>query len=147
MFIVECLTDNVNRTVSEVRNCFTKTGGKLGVSGSVLHQFNHQAIFAVSNKTEDEIFEVLVLNDINVSDIESDEDGVSIYGEAQDFNSIKTALLDAMPDIEFETDEIMWVPITEVKLTQEESFKAFEKLQNMLDELDDVQDIYHNIIE
>ena len=72
---------------------------------------------------------------------------VSLFMRGQDFNSIKTALLDAMPDIEFETDEIMWVPITEVKLTQEESFKAFEKLQNMLDELDDVQDIYHNIVE
>lgn len=146
MFIVECLTDNVNRTIAEVRNCFTKTGGKLGVSGSVLHQFNHQAIFAIKDANEEELFEILVMSDINVTNIETDEEGVSIYGEANDFYAIKTALLEAKPELEFETDEIMWLPITETKLTSDESMKAYEKLMNMLEELDDVQDVYHNII-
>mgnify|MGYP000745981178 CR=1 FL=1 len=57
LLIVECLTDNVNRTIAEVRNAFTKTNGKLGVSGSVLHQFNHQAVFTIPGITEDEVLE------------------------------------------------------------------------------------------
>jgi len=91
MVIVECLTDNVNRTIAEVRNCFTKTDGKLGVSGSVLHQFNHQAVFTVSGLTEDEVLEILVLNDVDVTDIETDEDSVTILGDAKDFNQIRSA--------------------------------------------------------
>ena len=83
MFIVECLTDNVNRTISEVRNCFTKTGGKLGISGSVVHQFNHQAVFAMKGITEDEVLEILVEHDLDVSDIEPDDEGVTIYSEFQ----------------------------------------------------------------
>src|SRR5690554_3867946 len=52
MIIVECLSDNVNRTIAEVRNCFTKTGGKLGIAGSVVHQFNHNAVFTLPGVSE-----------------------------------------------------------------------------------------------
>ena len=145
LFIVECLTDNVNRTIAEVRNCFTKTDGKLGVSGSVLHQFNHQAVFTVSGMTEDEVLELLVLNDVDVTDIESEDDHVTILGDATEFNVIRTAFVDQNPEIEFETEEIMWLPIMETELTSDEDTQRFEKLMDMLNELDDVQDVYHNV--
>lgn len=144
LFIVECLTDNVNRTISEVRNCFTKSNSKLGVSGSVTHMFSYQSVFAIEGATEDEIFEIIVENDINVSDLEADEQGVSIYGEASDYSKIRTALLDVNKDFEFATDDIMWVPLTEVILTNEDDINMFNKLTQMLDELDDVKDVYHN---
>ncbi|MDY0276591.1 MAG: YebC/PmpR family DNA-binding transcriptional regulator [Acholeplasma sp.] len=147
MVIVECLTDNVNRTIAEVRNCFTKSNSKLGVSGSVVHMFNHQAVFAIKDIAEDEVLEILINNDIDVSDIEADEEGVSVYGNSNDYNRIKTALLEANPDLEFVTDEIMWVPSTEVKLTTDDDKEMFNKLTQMLDELDDVKDVYHNVIE
>lgn len=142
--IVECLTDNVNRTIAEVRNCFTKTGGKIGVTGSATHMFNNQSVFVIPQVTEEEILELLIENDIDVTDIESDEDGVSIIGEATDYNNIKTALLDSRPELEFSTDEIMWLPIMETELDGEDLDK-FSRLVDMLNELDDVQDVYHNV--
>jgi transcriptional/translational regulatory protein YebC/TACO1 len=145
MFIVECLTDNVNRTISEVRNCFTKTGGKLGISGSVVHQFNHQAVFAMKDITEDEVLEILVEHDLDVSDIEADDEGVTIYSDATNFNAIRTAFNEAKPDLDYDTEEIMWLPIMEATLDNEEDQEKFERLTNMLDELDDVQDVYHNV--
>lgn len=144
-FIVECYTDNVNRTISEVRNCFTKTGGKLGISGSVMHQFTHSAVFSMKGITEDEVLEILVLNDLDVSDIETDEEGVTIYSEATNFNAIRTAFNEAKPDLEYDTEEIMWLPIMETSLEDSEDMERFERLMNMLNELDDVQDVYHNV--
>lgn len=146
LFIVECLTDNVNRTISEVRNCFTKSNSKLGVSGSVSHMFTYNAVFAIKDATEDEIFEIIVENDINVSDIEADEQGVSIYGEASDYNTIRTALLAANSEFEFVTDEIMWVPTLEATISAKDDIDMFNKLTGMLDELDDVKDVYHNAV-
>jgi YebC/PmpR family DNA-binding regulatory protein len=145
MIIVECLTDNVNRTIAEVRNCFTKTNGKLGVSGSVLHQFNHQAVFTIPGLNEDEVLETLVLNDVDVTDIEAEEDGVTILGDAKDYNQIRTAFTEENPELEFITDEIMWLPIMDTELTDEEDKNTFQKLLDMLNELDDVQDVYHNV--
>ncbi|MBU1142436.1 MAG: YebC/PmpR family DNA-binding transcriptional regulator [Firmicutes bacterium] len=146
MIIVECLSDNVNRTIAEVRNCFTKTGGKLGISGSVVHQFTHNAVFTLPGVTEDEVLEILVNNDLDVSDIETDEAGVTIYGADTDYNLIRTAISDTMPDLELDTDEIMWLPIMETTLDLEEDQEKFERLLSMLDELDDVQEVYHNVI-
>ena len=144
MLIVECLTDNVNRTISEVRNCFTKTGGKLGISGSVVHQFNHQAVFSMKGITEDEVLEILVGNDLDVTDIEADEEGVTIYSDATNFSAIRIAFNEARPELEYDTEQIMWLPIMEATLDDEDKEK-FERLTNMLDELDDVQDVYHNV--
>jgi YebC/PmpR family DNA-binding regulatory protein len=146
MIIVECLSDNVNRTIAEVRNCFTKTGGKLGISGSVVHQFNHNAVFTLPGVTEDEVLEILVNNDLDVSDIETDEVGVTIYGADTDYNLIRTAISDTMPELELDTDEIMWLPIMGTTLDLEEDQEKFERLLSMLDELDDVQEVYHNVI-
>lgn len=144
IFVVECLTDNVNRTIAEVRNCFTKTGGKLGISGSVLHQFNHQAVFTVKGLSEEEVLELLVLNDLDADEIEADGEEVTVLSDATNYNLIKTAFLEQYPDMEFETDEIMWMAMMDTTLSEEEQEK-FERLMNMLNELDDVQEIYHNV--
>lgn len=145
LFIVECLTDNVNRTISEVRNCFTKSNSKLGVSGSVTHMFNEQAVFAIKDVSEDEILEIIIENDIDVLEIEGDSQGVSLYGSSSDYNKIRTALLKANSDFELVTDEIMWIPMLEVEVTETEDQELFDKLMNMLDEVDDVQNVYHNV--
>ncbi len=145
MIIIECLTDNVNRTFSLVRNAFTKTGGKLGVSGSTLHQFNHVCVFHLPGVTEDEILEILVLNDLNFLDIEVDEDSVTVIGEATDYNAIRTGITDEKPDFDFATDEIMWLPIMEATFENDDDQGKFDRLIQMLDEFDDVQNVYHNM--
>lgn len=145
MFIVECLTDNVNRTIAEVRNCFTKTGGKLGINGSVVFQFEHQSVFTLKDLSEDDILELAIEKDLNIKQVESEEDGVSIYGDASDYATIKQALDDAYPNIEYLTDAIMWISTNDVTLQSEDAKQQVEKLLNLLDQLDDVQDVYHNI--
>jgi YebC/PmpR family DNA-binding regulatory protein len=143
-FIVECLTDNVNRTIAEVRNCFTKTGGKIGVTGSVVHQYNHQAVFTIPGLTEEEVLEVLVLNDLDADEIEADEDGVTVLSDASNYNAIKTAFLDQYPELEFDTDEIMWMAMIDAELSDADKEK-YDRLISLLDNLDDVQDVYHNV--
>lgn len=145
LIIVECLTDNVNRTIHEVRNCFTKTDGKLGVSGSVAHMFNHFAVFELENVTEDEILEVLIENDVDVEELEQEEENLIVYGDSKNYNVIRQAILEYNPDINFLTEEIMWLPIVDTKLTVEEDIEKFERLIRMLDELEDVQNVYHNV--
>jgi YebC/PmpR family DNA-binding regulatory protein len=143
-FIVECLTDNVNRTIAEVRNCFTKTGGKIGVTGSVVHQYNHQAVFTIPKLTEEEVLEVLVMNDLDADEIEADEDGVTVLSDASNYNAIKTAFLDQYPEMEFDTDEIMWMSMIDAELSDADKEK-YERLMGMLDAIDDVQEVYHNV--
>ena len=145
MFIVECLTDNVNRTIAEVRNCFTKTGGKLGINGSVVFQFEHQAVFTLKDMTEDEILEVAIEKDLNIKHIEQEEYGITIYGDATDYSAIKQGLDESNPELEYLTDAIMWIPTNDVTLTSDDAKQSVDKLMNLLDQLDDVQDVYHNI--
>lgn len=143
-FIVECLTDNVNRTIAEVRNCFTKTGGKIGVTGSVVHQYNHQAVFTIPGVGEEEVLEMLILNDLDADEIEADDQGVTILSDATNYNVIRTAIQEAYPEVELETDEIMWMAMIDSELN-EEDMEKYEKLVGMLEELDDVQEVYHNV--
>lgn len=144
MIIVECLTDNVNRTYSEVRNCFTKNQSKLGVSGSVLHQFEHQAVFAFNDLTEDDIINVAIEEDLDIKDIEVNEDEVIIYTDVSNYYKVKTALQDNYPNTEFLVDEITWIPFTYYTLDEEDQQK-FDRLIDMLEDLDDVQHISHNL--
>ena len=89
--------------------------------------------------------EIIIENDLNVADIEADDEGVSIFAAAKDYNLVRSAILQKGNEIELVTDEIMWVPMMEQTINDEENEKMFQKLLDMLDELDDVKDVYHNI--
>ena len=139
--VVECLTDNVNRTVAEVKTCFNKTGGKMG---SVLHMFESKSVFTFKG-TEDEVLMVLLDAGVDVSDYEVDDEYITLYAEPTAYSEVRTALKNAMPDLEFEEDEIKWLPLAATELTDEKEQEQFQRLLDMLDELDDVQAVYHNI--
>lgn len=142
--IVDCLTDNVNRTVSLVRTAFTKTKGKLGVENSVSHFYENLAVFGVKGYTEEELFEALMMEEVDVKDIETDEDLVIITGEAKDYNNIRKALINFNSEIDLEIDEISMVPLDKITLDGEDK-ETFEKLLSMLDDIEDVQNVYHNV--
>jgi YebC/PmpR family DNA-binding regulatory protein len=142
-FIVECLTDNINRTVSNVRSYFTKNKGKLGVTGSVTFSFVHYAIISVKGLSEETLFEDLMLAEIEVANIETEEDITTIYADPTNFYAIKDALESAHPGIEYIEDDITWVPNEFVTLSDEDKV-FFDRIINSLDEDDDVQDYYHN---
>lgn len=142
--IVDCLTDNVNRTVGMVRPAFTKCNGKLGVENSVSHFYENLAIFAIKGYTEEEILDLLMEQGADIKDIEADEDTIVITGDAKEYNNIKKALLAINPNMEFEVDEVSMVSLDKVKL-EGEDLEMFNKLLNMLDEIEDVQNVYHNV--
>jgi YebC/PmpR family DNA-binding regulatory protein len=140
--IVECLTDNDNRTFTDVRTAFNKTGGTLGTSVGYL--FNRKAKFVFEGMTEDEAMEALMNGDADFEDLSVDEDGfVNIIAGTADFDAIKAALEAAKEDIDFETAEIAMVPSTSVDLDADHEAK-FRRLLGLLSEIDDVQEVYHN---
>ena len=141
--IVDCLTDNNNRTITEVRNCFTKTGSKLGSTGSVAHLFDHLAVLSFKGDNEDEVLEAMLNADINVDEIESADGKLTLFAPADEFFKAKTALLEAYPGMEFEVQEITFLPQANVEISAED-IPMFEKFLNMLHDCDDVQDVYHN---
>ena len=138
--MVDCLTDNVNRTVSLVRNAFTKSKAKMGVSGCVSHMYEHLSVVVVKNMTEDEAIEALLMGEIDVTD-----DNVSIYGDPSDLYKIKNALTNMKPDVEFIVDEVTYLP-NETVLLEGEDKENFDKLISMLDDVEDVQKVYHNVV-
>ena len=142
--MVDCLTDNVNRTVSLVRNAFTKSKGKMGVSGCVAHMYEHLAVVIVKDISEDEAMEALLMNEVNAKEIEESDNNVSIYGDPADLYKIKDAILSSKPDAEFLVDEVTYLPNEMVTLGGEDK-ENFEKLLGMLDDVEDVQKVYHNV--
>ncbi len=144
--IVDTLTDNVNRTVSEVRNCFTKIGKTLGKSGTVEHSFAHLSHTTVKGMSEEEVFETLLMADIEILEI-SEEDGlVEIEAPGFALDKIIEILLEANEDVEIVESESGWYPHNYIEITAEER-AAFDKFMSLANEVEDIQEVYHNIKE
>jgi len=143
MVIVDCLTDNNQRTISEVRNCFTKTNSKLGAPGSVALWFDHLAILSFKGENEEQVLEALLNAEVNVDEIECKEGTLTVFVPPDEFYKAKTALLQAFPKTELEVQEITFLPQT-TKTLSPEDLTMFQKLMTMLSDCDDVQDVYHN---
>lgn len=142
--IVDCLTDNVNRTVSMVRNAFTKSKGNMGVSGCVSYMYEHLAVVIVKDMSEDEALEALLMGEVDVKDVEAEDGNVNIYGDPSDLYKIKDAITNYKKDAEFIMDEVTMLPNETVTLSGEDK-ENFDKLLSMLDEVEDVQKVYHNV--
>jgi YebC/PmpR family DNA-binding regulatory protein len=139
--LVDCLTDNRNRTVSDVRHAFTKAGGNLGTSGSVAYMFNKQGVISYSSEVnEDHLMEVAL--ESGADDIINNEDGsVDIVCEPESFLALKEALDNA--DLQSEIAEVSMRPATLTAVDAKDAEKII-RLIDVLEELDDVQDVYSN---
>ena len=144
MAIIECLTDNPNRTFGDVRQAFTKTKTKIGTEGSVSHSFDHLAILVFKHDDEEAVLEALMEADVDVTDIENEDGKLSVFAPHTDYFKAKQALIEAFGDIDFEVDEIQFVPQTYTEVTGDD-VALFEKFLNMLEDLEDVQAVYHNV--
>ena len=142
--MVECLTDNVNRSVSEVRTVINKCHLKMGAMGSVSYMYDHLCVVGFKGLTEDEVMEALIMGDASFSDLEVDSDMVMVYGAVSDLFKIKEAINAYKENIEFEIDEISQLPKEKVKL-EGENLEIFKRALTMLDDVDDVQNVYHNV--
>lgn len=143
MIIVDCLTDNNNRTIGDLRTCFNKAKAKLGAPGSVAHMFDHRAIFSFKHDNEEAVLEALVEHDVDVADIENDDGIITVITPHTEFFKTKTALTESFNNLQIEIEEITFVPQTHTEISGED-VQVFEKLLDMLNDCDDVQEVYHN---
>lgn len=143
MVIVDCLTDNANRTYGDVRTCFNKTKSKIGSQGTVMHMFDHCAIFVFEGTDEEATLEALMDADVDVIDIELDDTKITVFAPNTDYGKAKAALQGSLKVEEFDVDEIQFVPTTTTQI-EGDDIDMLEKFVGMLEELDDVQNIYHN---
>lgn len=142
--IVKCLTDNVNRSMSLVRPAFNKTNSKMAGVGAVSYMYDNLCVVGIKGLEEEKALEIMINNDINIDDIEV-EDGVTyIYGDPKDLFVIKKALEKEIPDVKYEMDEIGYFAKEMVTLNDED-LETFKKLLNMLDDVEDVKEVFHNV--
>lgn len=143
MVIVDALTNNVNRTASDVRAAFGKNGGNMGVGGSVAYMFDPTAVIGVEGKDEEETLELLMEADVDVRDILEEEDSVIVYADPDQFHAVQKAFNDA-GITEFTVAEQTMLAQNDVTLP-EDAQAQFEKMIDALEDLEDVQQVYHNV--
>lgn len=140
--MVDCLTDNKNRTVADVRYAFTKCGGRLGTDGSVSYLFTKTGLISFSaGSDEEKIMEAAIKAD--AEDIVSNDDGsIDVMTHPDHLLTIKEVLLHA--GLTPEGADVVMLPTTEIKLETEEEAAQVIRLSDMLESLDDVQNVYTN---
>ena len=141
--IVDTLSDNVNRTVAEVRNVFKKNGGNMGVSGAVTFMFERATLFVFKGYEEEVVLEALMDADVDVRDIETEDEFTSVIADQEQFKAVQTVLT-KMGVMEFEEADLTMIP-TSTTVLEGEDLEKFIKLINALEELDDVTNVYHNV--
>ncbi|OOE10676.1 YebC/PmpR family DNA-binding transcriptional regulator [Fictibacillus arsenicus] len=143
MVIVDTLTNNVNRTVAEVRSAFNKNGGNMGVSGAVAYMFDATAVIGLEGKTADEVLELLMEADLDVRDVIEEDDAVIVYAEPDQFHAVQEVFKNA-GITEFSVAELTMLAQNDMTLPEDAQVQ-FEKLIDALEDLEDVQQVYHNV--
>lgn len=141
--IVECLTDNKNRTASDVRHYFDKFGGALGTTNSVSYMFSKKGVILVdkTGTNFDEIFEIGLEN--NADEIEEYDEGIEVQTSPENFGDLVDIL--TKKGFTLLSSKIDYLPATTIEL-DEQKLSTFQKMLEKLEELDDVQEVYHNVI-
>lgn len=143
--IVDCLTDNNTRTFNDVRLCFTKCKAKIGTQGTVAHMFDHCSVFSFKGDDEDKVLEAMLEADVDVTDVELEEGMITVFAPHTEYNKTRTALTQLLgDDAEFEVDTITFIPQATTTINGDD-IEMFEKFMDMLNDNDDVQNVYHNI--
>lgn len=142
--IVDALTDNKNRTASNVRNAFTKGSGSVGTQGCVSYMFDKKGqIIVAKEEYETDADELMMLAlDAGAEDFSEEEDSYEILTTPEDFSDVRLALEEA--GVPMASAEVTMIPQTWVELTDETDLKNLQKTLDLLDEDDDVQVVYHN---
>ena len=141
--IADCITDNRNRTASDVRHCFAKHGGNLGTSGSVSFMFDEKGVLVVERTPgmdEDEM--MMMALEAGEEDVKAEADVFEIYTAPNDFSAVREAL--EQQGLTFLSAEVDKIPQNTVAVTDEDTILKIQKLLDMLEENDDVQNVYHN---
>ena len=143
--IVEGLTDNKNRTASNVRNCFTKGQGSIGTQGCVSYMFDQKGEIIIDKEecSMDADDLMMIALDAGAEDMAEEEDCYEIYTAPDDFSAVRENL--EKEGIAMASAEVSMIPQTYVTLTDETDIKNFQRIMDLLDSDDDVQNVYHNV--
>jgi len=140
--MVEAVTDNRNRAVSEIRHVFSRHGGNLGAEGCVAWMFSHKGYIVITANDDDPDEIALAAIDAGAEDFEISDNAIEIYTAMSDFRAVQESLEQA--NITLDTSELSWVPQSTVSLDEKVALRAM-KLIEALEELDDVQTVYSNL--
>ncbi len=142
--IVEALTDNRNRTAGEVRHYFDKFGGNMGTQGCVSFMFTKKGVLVIEREDLDKDEDTVMSDalEYGASDFEADEDVFTIYTEPEDFSAVRDDLEKA--GYTFVSAELEMVPSTYTQLEDEESITKMQKMLDMFEDNDDIQNVWHN---
>ncbi|MBQ4031938.1 MAG: YebC/PmpR family DNA-binding transcriptional regulator [Bacilli bacterium] len=143
-FMIKTLTDNVNRTVGEVRAAFNKMKKSLGVTNSVSYNYDNLTVVSFKSDKEEDILMALLDAAIEPVEFESEDGFINISVQYKDGLKMKEIVESIIPDVDFEVDESGWYAKDLVTL-EGEDLDTFNKLYGLLDEIEDVTDIYHNV--
>ena len=141
LLIVDSLTDNSNRALVEIRTAITKKGGHLG---STIFNFTETGVFDFNGNNRDEVEETLILSDVDVREVTEEDGVISVLVEPHAFAQARE-ILAGMGITEFITSEISFLPNDPIELEDPEDKRKFTELMDMLDELEDVQNVYTNV--
>lgn len=139
--IVDALTDNRNRTAADVRHAFDKFGGNMGQNGCVSFMFDKKGVIVIENEDIDEDEITIDALEAGAEDIEIDTDSIEITTTPEDFSAVREALESKYT---FASAEVSMVPQTMTELTDPDSIKNMNRMLEMLEDNDDVQEVYHN---
>ena len=141
--LVAALTDNRNRTAPDVRHAFDKCGGNLGQAGCVTFMFDRRGVIAIEREDsidEDEL--TMLAIELGAEDFSAEAEGFEIITSMEDFNAVRDGLQDA--GYKFAMAELTYIPQNTIEITDETGLKNMEKLIDMLEDNDDVQEVFHN---
>lgn len=142
--IIKCLTDNVNRTVGMVRAAFNKVNKSLGVTNSVSYNYEHLGVISFKYDDEEKVLDLLLNAGIEVIDIESEDGYITISLNPSDMNTAKDELERDIANIDYEIDEVGMYAKDKITLEGEDK-EIFDRLYNMLEDIEDVSQIYTNV--
>lgn len=142
--IIKTMTDNVNRTVAEVRAAFNKVHKSLGVTNSVSYNYDYLTLVSFKCTNEEEIFNSLLEQEIDIIDFETEGENLTISVNPSNQHKLKDALENLIPNIDYLVDETGYYAKDKVTL-QGEELEDFRKLLRILDDVEDVTNIYHNV--
>lgn len=141
--IVDCISDNRNRTASDVRHCFAKYGGNMGTTGSVGFMFDEKGVLVVDRQPgsdEDEM--MMIALEAGADDVKVDEDAYVIYTAPNSFSAVREEL--EKQGLTFISAEVDKIPQNTVSVTDPDAVENLRKMLDLLEESDDVQNVYHN---
>ncbi len=139
--IVNCLTDNKNRTAGEIRHIFDKAGGSMGSTGCVSYMFKNVGVIVVENAQEDELFELAL--EAGAYDVEAQDNCFLVKVEPAQFSACREFLQNK--GVKIVSSEVSMIPDNYIDIEEDDKYTSFVNFLDKLEENDDVQDVYHNV--